>query len=47
MDSIAPKVGCVAQTVITWVKCQEIDSDKREGVTTAQAQAEPDRRIES
>ena len=38
MDSIAPKVGCVPQTLLTWVKRQEIDSGKREGVTTVEAQ---------
>ena len=38
VDSIAPKVGCVPQTLLTWIKRQEIDSGKREGVTTAEAQ---------
>ena len=38
VDSIAPKVGCVPQTLLAWVKRQEIDSGKREGVTTAEAQ---------
>jgi transposase len=38
VESIAPKVGCVPQTLLTWVKRVEIDSGKREGVTTSEAQ---------
>ena len=38
VDSIAPKVGCVSQTLLTWVRHQEIDSGKRNGITTAEAQ---------
>jgi transposase len=38
IESIAPKVGCVPQTLLTWVKRVEIDSGKREGVTTSEAQ---------
>jgi transposase len=38
VESIAPKVGCVPQTLLTWVKRDEIDSGKREGVTTSEAQ---------
>jgi len=38
VESIAPKVGCVPQTLLTWVKRDEIDSGKRDGVTTAEAQ---------
>jgi transposase-like protein len=38
VESIAPKVGCVPQTLLTWVKRDEVDSGKREGVTTSEAQ---------
>ena len=38
VESIAPKIGCVPQTLHEWVKRQEIDSGVREGVTTAEAQ---------
>lgn len=38
VESIAPKIGCVPQTLLTWVKRHEIDSGVREGVTTLEAQ---------
>ena len=38
IESIAPKIGCVPQTLNEWVKRAEVDADTREGVTTAQAQ---------
>jgi transposase-like protein len=38
VESIAPKIGCVPQTLLDWVKRQEINSGVREGVTTAEAQ---------
>jgi transposase-like protein len=38
VESIAPKIGCVPQTLLTWVKRHEIDSGVREGVTTSEAQ---------
>jgi transposase len=38
VESIAPKIGCVPQTLLTWVKRVEIDTGVREGVTTSQAQ---------
>ena len=38
IESIAPKIGCVPQTLLTWVKRQEIDSGVREGTTTADLQ---------
>ncbi len=34
IESIAPKIGCVPQTLHDWVRRQEIDSGVREGVTT-------------
>ena len=40
VESIAPKIGCVPQTLLTWVQLHEIDSGVREGVTTAEAQRE-------
>ena len=38
VESIAPKIGCVPQTLLTWVKRVEIDTGVREGVTTSEAQ---------
>jgi transposase len=38
VESIAPKIGCVPQTLLTWVKRHEIYSGVREGTTTADAQ---------
>jgi transposase-like protein len=36
IESIAPKIGCVPQTLHDWVKRDEVDSGKREGVTTSE-----------
>ena len=38
VESIAPKIGCVPQTLLTWVKRVEIDTGVREGMTTSEAQ---------
>ena len=38
IESIAPKIGCVPQTLNEWVKCVEVDTGVRDGVTTAEAQ---------
>ena len=38
VESIAPKIGCVPQTLLTWVKRREVDVGVRPGVTTAEAQ---------
>ena len=38
VESIALKIGCVPQTLLEWVKRQEIDAGVRGGVTTAEAQ---------
>ncbi len=38
IESIAPKIGCVPQTLLGWVKQSEIDLGVREGVTTSEAQ---------
>ncbi len=38
IESIAPKIGCVPQTLLDWVKRVEVDSGVREGVTTSEAQ---------
>ena len=38
VESMAPKIGCVSQTLLTWVKRQEIDAGVREGVTASEAQ---------
>ena len=38
IESIAPKIGCVPQTLHEWVKRFEVDAGVREGVTTSEAQ---------
>lgn len=38
VESIAPKIGCATQTLLEWVKRQEVDTGVRAGVTTAEAQ---------
>ena len=36
VDSIAPKIGCVPQTLLEWVKRQEVDAGQREGLTSGE-----------
>ena len=36
--SVSAKIGCVAQTVLDWVKKAEVDSGKRAGVPTEMAE---------
>ena len=38
VESIAPKIGCVPQTLLSWVQRHEVDTGARPGVTTAEAQ---------
>ena len=38
IESIAPKIGCVPQTLNEWVKRHEIDSGARDGITTSELQ---------
>jgi transposase-like protein len=38
VESIAPKIGCATQTLLEWVKRQEVDTGVRAGVTSAEAQ---------
>ena len=38
IESVAPKTGCVPQTLNEWVKRAEVDAGVREGVTTTEAQ---------
>ena len=38
IESIAPKIGCVPQTLNEWVKKAEVDSGQRPGTTTSEAQ---------
>jgi transposase-like protein len=38
VESIAPKIGCVPQTLLTWVQRHEVDTGVRDGVSTAEAQ---------
>ena len=47
IESIAPKIGCVAQTLLDWVKQAEIDAGARPGVSTPEAQRikDPEREV--
>lgn len=36
VESIAPKIGCVPQTLLDWVKRDEIDSGQRAGLTSSE-----------
>ncbi len=36
VESMAPKIGCVPQTLLEWVKRVEIDGGQREGLSTAE-----------
>jgi len=36
IESIAPKIGCVPQTLSDWVKRHEVDSGKREGLSSSE-----------
>ncbi|GJH21775.1 transposase [Caballeronia novacaledonica] len=36
IESIAPKIGCTSQTLLGWIKRDEVDSGEREGVSTAE-----------
>jgi transposase len=37
IESIAPKIGCTSQTLLGWVKREEVDSGgEREGVSTSE-----------
>ena len=38
IESIAPKIGCVPQTLDEWVKRDEIDSGVKDGITTSELQ---------
>jgi transposase len=38
IESIAPKIACVPQTLNEWVKRVEVDTGVLDGVTTAEAQ---------
>ena len=37
VESIAPKIGCVPQTLLEWVKRVEIDAGTHPGTTSAEA----------
>jgi transposase-like protein len=38
IESIAPKIGCVPQTLNEWVKQAEVNSGQRAGTSTSDAQ---------
>lgn len=41
VESITPKIGCVPQTLLEWVKSSEVDAGTRPGLPTAEAQRAP------
>ena len=36
VESIAPKIGCVPQTLLEWVRRDDVDSGQRDGLTTGE-----------
>lgn len=36
VESIAPKIGCVPQTLLEWVKREEVDSGQRDGLSSCE-----------
>ena len=38
VESMAPKIGCSAHTLLEWVRRDEVDAGTRPGVTSAEAQ---------
>ena len=36
VETIAPKIGCVPQTLLDWVKREEVDGGQRDGLTTSE-----------
>jgi transposase-like protein len=38
VESIAPKIGCSAHTLLEWIRRDEVDAGTRPGVTSAEAQ---------
>ena len=36
VESIAPKIGCVPQTLLGWVKREEVDGGQRDGLTPSE-----------
>ena len=36
VESIAPKIGCVPQTLLEWVKREEVDGGQRDGLTISE-----------
>ena len=38
IESIAPKIGCVPQTLHSWVRQHEVDVGQRDGISTLEAQ---------
>ena len=38
IESLAPKIGCVPQTLNEWVKRDQIDTGMRDGISTSELQ---------
>lgn len=38
VNSIAPKIGCIPQTLLDWVRCHKVDARVRDGVNSGEAQ---------
>ncbi len=44
IDSIAPKIGCVPQTQLEWVRKQEIDNGTRDSINSVEREVKELRR---
>ncbi|CAJ0783632.1 IS3 family transposase IS401 [Ralstonia chuxiongensis] len=44
VESIAPKIGCVPQTLLDWIKREEVYSGQREGLTSSEREVKELRR---
>ena len=42
IESIAPKIGGVPQTLNEWFKCHQVDPGARDGITTSNLQSAAD-----
>ena len=36
VESIAPKIGCMPQALLEWVKREEVDGGQRDGLSTSE-----------
>jgi transposase len=38
VESIAPKIGCVPQTLYEWIRRHEVDTGQRDGITSDESE---------